>query len=115
MAKKTRPTKKAKVDLSRPKSSPANRTTAPDVTPVPVVAVEDLTPKRLWQDYASQRKPVLIQGHLQQKEWKATDRWTNEHLLKTAVSAILCSSLVHHAAELHACACVLHGQTSHSR
>ena len=81
-----RPAKKAKTCLSQLKPPPSDHETASSITSIPVFAVEGLTPKRLWQDHVSQRKPALIQGHLQQKEWKASRTWTNEYLVTMAVS-----------------------------
>ena len=52
------------------------------------VYVESLSPRTFWLDYVSQRKPVLIEGHLQQKEWKASRKWTNDYLMRKAVCSL---------------------------
>lgn len=51
---------------------------------------EGLTPRQFWLEYVSQRKPVHIDGHLQQREWKATRKWTNEYLARAGVMSSAC-------------------------
>lgn len=46
--------------------------------------VVDLSPERFWREHISQRKPLLIHGHLQDSQFRAS-RWTNEYLRSRAV------------------------------
>eukprot|EP00210_Caulerpa_lentillifera_P005687 g5439.t1 len=48
------------------------------------IEVELLSPLRLWTDFVSKRKPVLIDGQLQEDEWKASEKWNFEYLKQRA-------------------------------
>jgi len=56
---------------------------------VEVVKEHELDPKTFWQKYVSQRKPVLIDGHLSDAGWKASAKWDDDYLRKTAGDAPL--------------------------
>lgn len=48
--------------------------------------VEDLTPDRMWSDYVSKRRPVLISGHIMDAGYKAAAKWDLAYLKKEAGS-----------------------------
>ncbi|GAX76316.1 hypothetical protein CEUSTIGMA_g3762.t1 [Chlamydomonas eustigma] len=51
---------------------------------IDVVEAHELDAYTFWHRYISQRKPVLIKGHLSDASWKATAKWTDSYLLSEA-------------------------------
>ncbi|KAI8109604.1 hypothetical protein M9434_000886 [Picochlorum sp. BPE23] len=51
--------------------------------PVPWVRVDKLTPESLWDEYISQRRPIVIRGHPSEIS-SGTRKWTNEYLKDVA-------------------------------
>ena len=47
---------------------------------------EFLSPRQFWLEFVLERKPVLIDGHLPERSWKATRKWTDDYMWKHAVS-----------------------------
>ena len=52
--------------------------------PVRRRAGEALSPREFWLDHISQRVPVVIEGHLEERAWKAR-KWTNDYMSYHAV------------------------------
>eukprot|EP01023_Acetabularia_acetabulum_P025759 TRINITY_DN2457_c0_g1_i5.p1 TRINITY_DN2457_c0_g1~~TRINITY_DN2457_c0_g1_i5.p1 ORF type:complete len:505 (-),score=53.77 TRINITY_DN2457_c0_g1_i5:603-1991(-) len=51
------------------------------------ILIDQISPQQLWDEYISQRKPVLIEGQLQDAQWKAGEKWTDEYILQQAGDA----------------------------
>lgn len=90
MGVQTRSSKKPKtIDPGSIDTSSLDNSDAADkASAISEVDVMSLSPRTFWLDYVSQRKPALIEGHLQQKEWKASRKWTNDYLMCEAVCSL---------------------------
>lgn len=59
----------------------------PPGDPEPIEEADpNISPQEFFEKYISQRKPVLIKGHLTDKEWKGF-AWTNKYLKSRALAA----------------------------
>ncbi|KAF5838459.1 cupin-like domain-containing protein [Dunaliella salina] len=54
---------------------------------VDIVKPHDTDAVHFWNCYVSQRKPVLLDGHLMDADWKATAKWDDAYLFKHAGDA----------------------------
>ncbi|KAL0039653.1 hypothetical protein WJX77_004437 [Trebouxia sp. C0004] len=63
---------------------PEEATLADQVRGVKRLQAVTATAQRLWQEAVAARWPVIIEGELQDPEWRASSKWTNEYLQHNA-------------------------------
>lgn len=48
-------------------------------SPIEVIQASSLTPEDFHERFVKARKPVLLEGHLEDPEWHATERWSSDN------------------------------------
>ncbi|KAL0045239.1 hypothetical protein WJX82_001458 [Trebouxia sp. C0006] len=73
-----------KAEDFRTTGQPEKSTSADQLRGVKRLQAVTATAQKLWQEAVAARWPVIIEGELKDPEWRASSKWTNEYLQRSA-------------------------------
>ena len=81
-------TKRAKLAHVEGEEGSTAEASEPGAPAVDRMLPDGLTPRLFWEAFVSRREPVLIEGHLEERAWKPTSKWTNSYMRSHAVQSL---------------------------
>ena len=82
---RTKRAKLAQSDGQAGSTAEAAEASEPGAPSVDRMLPDGMTPMLFWEASVSRREPVLIEGHLEERAWKPTSKWTNSYMRSHAV------------------------------